>query len=922
MSKKCPKCLGIFDDNQGFCCNCGCRLVDDIESDGLLTLGDANAISGGVNINRSKNITSHDTHYHSTIVHERSRSESELKLDAINQLRSKAEEIVAERGRIDSIAMAQLRPFALKLGIDEESFKSIIKDVRANRNGCTSGLSSANARYLEQAKQAIQTNDFDTLSDLFTRIEEMAAISDDDNLQYLYYLTLSLIDPDKSIEIYERQTDENYWRLFWAIVSYIRTSKNIAATKALVNFDPFRFEKPGDDQNLLEAYSHIMKDNKDGVQEFLDDILGEPSQQLAGFHRAVEIAFYGEEADNLEVQFYFEKFLSRLNPVIITAPNVKSPIVPESAVPQDEQPTGTSTQAEMLYSKACSASGSKRVLLLQKAAHAGLLDAMFDLSDCYYDGEGIDKNMELAIMWLTKAADSGHLKSQTALGYLYMTGADGFEQNYAHAEEYLTIAAERDFSKAQLALSYLYFRMQEYEKALVWARKVVDLENEAYSILGEIYTNGLGVEQNLSEGLKYYKKAAETGDADAQNMVGNYYFNGEGTEQDLDKAFGYYQMAAAQNHVYGMLNLGLCYAYGNGCQLNLEKAYELIEKAAENNCPEAQEWLIKRSDVDKAPIDSLSMTPDEAIDYAINTLSDGDPSKIDECVEILRRYANIGEPSAQYNLALCYHSGYGVNQNYQVAASWLNKSAKLGFAPSMYQLGEKYQEGHGCSINFVESAKWYRKAANLGMPEAQYRLGQLYISGDGVVANEEKALKLIKEAADQGLPEALEWLKNENLHNGAQLSQSKSSSSESKEPNIILNEVRVDTDHVGQLFIHCDWIASAMKGEKLLLKVSLHAKTGKAIKYDSCYNQYYNLSEMLFVKTINQHFIKTCPPIPLADFNMSHHEVKKVEFKIEFFRWGTNECIYSSKKMTFTLWYHFNLLSKNRFEVQTQKCLP
>ena len=58
------------------------------------------------------------------------------------------------------------------------------------------------------------------------------------------------------------------------------------------------------------------------------------------------------------------------------------------------------------------------------------------------------------------------------------------------------------------------------------------------------------------------------------------------------------------------------------------------------------------------------------------------------------------------------------------------------------------------------------------------------------------------------------------------------------------------------------------------------------------------------------------------EFNMSHNEEKKVEFNIEFFKWGTNECLYSSKKMTFTLWYHFNFLSKNKFEVRTQKCLP
>lgn len=199
MSKKCPNCLEIFDDNYTFCANCGSCLIGnpmDSDNEPSLNIGDGNAISGGVNIDTSKHVTSHDTHYHSTI-HERTKSEAELKLEATNQLRRKAEEIISERGRIDYVALAQLRPLSLHLGIDDEIFKSIIKDVRSNRNGGNTGLGAANARYLQQAQQAVQTNDMDALSNLTPRLEAMAAISHDDNVQYLYYLTLSLLYPIK-----------------------------------------------------------------------------------------------------------------------------------------------------------------------------------------------------------------------------------------------------------------------------------------------------------------------------------------------------------------------------------------------------------------------------------------------------------------------------------------------------------------------------------------------------------------------------------------------------------------------------------------------------------------------------------------------------------------------------------------------------
>ena len=325
MSKICPICKQIHEDEDVICgYGCGVRLVPMQEDPNpTLNLGDANAISGGVSINQSKNITSHDTHYHSTTVHERSKSESELKLDANNQLRAKAEEIMVERKRIDSMAISQLRPLALQLGIDDETFKSIIKDVRSNRNGSTSGLSAANARYLQQAQQAVQTNDMDILSNLTPRLEAMAAISQDDNVQYLYYLTLSLFYPLKSMEVYERQTDENYWRTFWAIVSYIRTGKHADATSLLALFDPLRYEKSEDDQNLLEAYFNLMKEDKDGTQEFLDEILGETSEQVKPLLRAIESTVYEEDAESLEVRFYMDRVLTKSDVVVKTQKNME-----------------------------------------------------------------------------------------------------------------------------------------------------------------------------------------------------------------------------------------------------------------------------------------------------------------------------------------------------------------------------------------------------------------------------------------------------------------------------------------------------------------------------------------------------------------------------------------------------------------------
>ena len=674
MSKICPNCQEVFDDSHGFCSNCGSRLIDNIDVNPALNLGDANAISGGVSINQSKNITSHDTHYHSTTIQERSKSDSELKLDATNQLRAKAEEIMAERGRIDSVAMGQLRPLALQLGVDDETFKSIIKDVRSNRNGSASGLSAANARYLQQAQQAVQTNDMDGLSNLTPRLEAMAAISQDDNVQYLYYLSLSILYPIKSMEVYERQTDENYWRSFWAIISYIRTGKHAEATKVLALFDPLRYEKSEEDQNLLEAYFNIMKEDKDGAQEFLDEILGEPTEQVKPLLRAVESTLYEEEPESLEVRFYMERVMSKSDVVVKSQKKVDVPKPVEEPAKNEEKPVTKQTpmqtveattevkkdnkEAEELYAKACAASGAKRVMLLQKAADAGSLEAMYDLSDCYYDGEGVEKNMPLAIKWITKAADAGYVKAQTALGATYFQGMEGLDQNYALSEKYFLLAAQKDNSEAQAALSLLYIEMEEYAKSMLWARKAAQMEQPmAFLALGRIYDEGLGVDVDHKEGLKWFEKAADKGDANAQNAVGNIYLNADYIDHNPSKAFKYYQMAAAQGHLDGMANLGYCYQEGIGTDMNIMSAEEWLRKAADGGLQDAIDLL-------NGPLYST-----DANIQNIEELSD---------FEKYSELAKSGDADAMYQLGIMYLKGDGVVIDEKKGLELIDRAGKAG----------------------------------------------------------------------------------------------------------------------------------------------------------------------------------------------------------------------------------------------------
>ena len=69
------------------------------------------------------------------------------------------------------------------------------------------------------------------------------------------------------------------------------------------------------------------------------------------------------------------------------------------------------------------------------------------------------------------------------------------------------------------------------------ARKLAETEaaqgsKEAYTLLGEIYEEGLGVAQDYTKAAEAYRKAADLGDANAQFSLGTFALAGQGLKKD------------------------------------------------------------------------------------------------------------------------------------------------------------------------------------------------------------------------------------------------------------------------------------------------------------------------------------------------------------------------------------------------------
>ena len=83
----------------------------------------------------------------------------------------------------------------------------------------------------------------------------------------------------------------------------------------------------------------------------------------------------------------------------------------------------------------------------------------------------------------------------------------------------------------------------------VWCSGAQALGADAQTALAGMYVTGRGVRRRTAEAVKWYRKAAEQGDATAQFTLGSMYVRGSGVRENYAEAAKLYRRAAEQGHV-------------------------------------------------------------------------------------------------------------------------------------------------------------------------------------------------------------------------------------------------------------------------------------------------------------------------------------------------------------------------------------
>lgn len=143
-------------------------------------------------------------------------------------------------------------------------------------------------------------------------------------------------------------------------------------------------------------------------------------------------------------------------------------------------------------------------------------------------------------------------------------------------------------------LGELAFRRHAYDIALREFLSRTPHDPRAGYYLGTMYERGLGVARNNRSALKWYLRAAGSGDRDAAFALGLIFLNGrDDLPKNYSEAFAWFKRAAERGHVEAQFNVGTMYRDGRGVAQDREKGLVWLMLASDQGENSAAELLVR-----------------------------------------------------------------------------------------------------------------------------------------------------------------------------------------------------------------------------------------------------------------------------------------------------------------------------------------
>ena len=334
MPKICPKCNKEWPDEYMACPIDLTPLVSKPQQTAgfNLNLGDANAISGGVNMsdnhsvsNNTVNTTTSNVDSHNVITNnitqvEREKTPEELKHEKELAFREECLKVYSN-GIMTSEGKRKLDDLRYRLGLDENSANKILSDVAKRSERKSSSLSPVHQITYNNIKTAIIANRLDMVNRLMPQMKVMAQRYSSEEVQFTYYMLQAVLHPKECVEEFERDYVDKYWQTFWSSIAYRRLGNMEKSELLFADVgDKWTDTIPQENTFILATVNALIDKAIDYAKSLFDNISGEQSPYLTNLTTCLYTLLYGDtlSSENLkEMQkdgmFYANNLFAEIN---------------------------------------------------------------------------------------------------------------------------------------------------------------------------------------------------------------------------------------------------------------------------------------------------------------------------------------------------------------------------------------------------------------------------------------------------------------------------------------------------------------------------------------------------------------------------------------------------------------------------------
>ena len=345
--KLCNKCNKTWPDEFNLCPVCGGELVvEQPQPSDTISMGDGNAINGGINFSKdfsrkddhsvtnsnntsdcynTTNSNNHTTNFSSKHIYngnytkiEREKTAEEILIERKQNFRKCCKKVLDDGllTREDRIWLEEQRSY---YGLSAEIADHILNEVSSTHQRSVMSMGTVQRIQFNNFKRAVEGNGVENVKKYLPQIEVIAEKFQEEELQFLYHLALAALYPQECVEKYINRQEDKYWLTFWVYVALHKLGDISNAENALIDLGKWQGLMPDENIVILGAFGALMENDKFTADELFNHaISGECSPLLNNLAEVMSaiINYNPNDADIIATlskhRFYVKHFLEEI----------------------------------------------------------------------------------------------------------------------------------------------------------------------------------------------------------------------------------------------------------------------------------------------------------------------------------------------------------------------------------------------------------------------------------------------------------------------------------------------------------------------------------------------------------------------------------------------------------------------------------